>query len=50
MLLPRSVKDPVNQLADTVQNALIFGGAKPREENNLKKAGSSSSTEKLEQN
>ncbi|XP_065201297.1 eukaryotic translation initiation factor 4H-like isoform X2 [Planococcus citri] len=32
VLQPRTVKDPVNQLADTVQNSLIFGGAKPREE------------------
>lgn len=32
VLQPRTVKDPVNQLADTVQNALIFGGGKPREE------------------
>ena len=30
-LLPRTVKDPVNQLADTMQTQSIFGGAKPRE-------------------
>ncbi len=32
-LLPRTVKDPVNSLADTMQKQSIFGGAKPREEN-----------------
>jgi len=32
-LLPRTVKDPVNALADTLQQQTIFGGAKPREEN-----------------
>ncbi|KAJ8931350.1 hypothetical protein NQ314_015759 [Rhamnusium bicolor] len=32
-LLPRTVKDPVNALAESSQNASIFGGAKPREEN-----------------
>ncbi|KAJ8958472.1 hypothetical protein NQ318_002264 [Aromia moschata] len=31
-LLPRTVKDPVNALAESSQNASIFGGAKPREE------------------
>ncbi len=31
-LLPRTVKDPVNQLADTMQNQTVFGGAKPRDE------------------
>lgn len=37
VLAPRSVKDPLNQLADTVQNSLIFGGAKPRDETKFKK-------------
>merc|ERR1711862_908992 len=32
-LLPRTKKDPVNALADTMQSQSIFGGAKPREEN-----------------
>ncbi len=32
-LLPRTVKDPVNQLAETMQQQTIFGGAKPRDEN-----------------
>ncbi|CAG9770687.1 unnamed protein product [Ceutorhynchus assimilis] len=32
-LLPRTVKDPVNSIAETSRNATIFGGAKPREEN-----------------
>jgi len=32
-LLPRTVKDPVNALADGLQQSKIFGGAKPREEN-----------------
>lgn len=32
-LLPRTVKDPVNALAETLQTQTIFGGAKPREEN-----------------
>jgi len=32
-LAPRTVKDPVNSLADTMQKQSIFGGAKPREEN-----------------
>jgi len=31
-LLPRTVKAPVNELADTLQKQSIFGGAKPREE------------------
>ena len=31
-LLPRTVADPVNQLADTMQQQKIFGGAKPRDE------------------
>ena len=31
-LLPRTVKDPVNQLADTMQKQSVFGGAKPRED------------------
>ena len=31
-LLPRTVKDPVNQLAETLQTQTIFGGAKPRED------------------
>ena len=31
-LLPRSVKDPVNALAETMQKSSIFGNAKPREE------------------
>ena len=31
-LLPRSVKDPVNALAETMQKQSIFGDAKPREE------------------
>lgn len=32
-LAPRTVKDPVNALAETMQHSTIFGGAKPREEN-----------------
>ena len=31
-LLPRTVKDPVNQLAETMQAQTVFGGAKPRDE------------------
>ncbi|XP_065054635.1 eukaryotic translation initiation factor 4H-like isoform X2 [Rhopilema esculentum] len=31
-LLPRTVKDPVNALADSVQQSSIFGGARPRDE------------------
>jgi hypothetical protein len=31
-LLPRSVKDPVNSLAETLQKQSVFGNAKPREE------------------
>lgn len=31
-LAPRTVKDPVNALAETKQAAAIFGNAKPREE------------------
>ena len=31
-LLPRTVKDPVNQLAETMQQSKIFGGGKPRDE------------------
>lgn len=32
-LHPRTVKAPVNALAETTQSSTIFGGAKPREEN-----------------
>lgn len=32
-LQPRTVKDPINSLANSVQSMKIFGGAKPREEN-----------------
>ena len=31
-LLPRSVKDPVNAIADTSNRSSIFGEAKPRDE------------------
>lgn len=31
-LAPRTVKDPVNAIADTKQAASIFGEAKPRDE------------------
>lgn len=31
-LLPRTVKDPINALAESSQSSTIFGGAKPREE------------------
>lgn len=31
-LLPRSVKDPVNAVADTSNRSSIFGDAKPRDE------------------
>jgi len=27
--LPRTIKDPVNQIASDLQQAKIFGGAKP---------------------
>jgi fructose-bisphosphate aldolase class 1 len=30
---PRTVNNPLNQLAETSQSSKIFGGAKPREEN-----------------
>jgi hypothetical protein len=30
---PRTVTEPLNQLAETKQSSTIFGGAKPREEN-----------------
>lgn len=32
-LQPRTVKEPVNALAETAERSKIFGGAKPREEN-----------------
>ena len=32
-LKPRTVKDPVNDVASSVQQMAIFGGAKPRDEN-----------------
>lgn len=32
MLQPRTLKAPLNQLADTTQASSIFGGAKPRDE------------------
>ena len=31
-LQPRTVKDPVNDIADKTQQMSIFGGAKPRDE------------------
>ena len=31
-LKPRTVTDPVNELATNLQSAAIFGGAKPRDE------------------
>lgn len=31
-LLPRTVKDPINAIAESSQSSAIFGGAKPREE------------------
>lgn len=31
-LLPRTIKDPVNEVADQTQQMSIFGGAKPRDE------------------
>lgn len=31
-LQPRTIKDPVNAMAETSQTSTIFGGAKPREE------------------
>lgn len=36
-LQPRTVKDPVNALAETSQTSTVFGGAKPREETMPKK-------------
>jgi len=41
-LAPRTVKDPVNSLAETMQHSSIFGGAKPREENLGDEGGSNS--------
>lgn len=35
VLKPRTVKEPVNALAETKQAAAIFGNAKPREEKSL---------------
>lgn len=32
-LQPRTVKDPVNEVASSVQQMTIFGGAKPRDGN-----------------
>lgn len=31
-LKPRTLKEPLNQMAETTQHSSIFGGAKPREE------------------
>ncbi len=39
-LLPRTVKEPVNGLASELQQAKIFGGAKPREETGSEDGGS----------
>lgn len=36
-LLPRTVKDPVNEVADQTQQLSIFGGAKPRDEKKFEK-------------
>lgn len=46
-LLPRTVKDPVNQLAETMQAQSVFGGAKPRDEveQGSKSRGESESTD-----
>lgn len=35
-LKPRTVKDPVNEVASSVQQMTIFGGAKPRDEKVVK--------------
>ncbi|VVC39829.1 Hypothetical protein CINCED_3A004329 [Cinara cedri] len=34
-LKPRTIKEPLNQMADTTQHTSIFGSAKPREEKSL---------------
>lgn len=34
-LKPRTIKEPLNQMADTTQHTSIFGNAKPREEKSL---------------
>lgn len=36
-LLPRSVNAPVNELADNLERAKIFGEAKPRDEKEFEK-------------
>ena len=36
-LKPRTVKDPVNDVASSVQQMSIFGGAKPRDEQDYEK-------------
>lgn len=45
-LLPRTKKDPVNEVADKTQQLSIFGGAKPRDEN-LTKIYAEKAKEKL---
>ena len=42
-LKPRTVKDPVNQLADTASKMSIFGEGKPRDEKEYEKKGSDTS-------
>lgn len=44
-LKPRTVTDPVNQLADSTRRIAIFGEGKPREEK-TKVANSKTNTEK----
>ena len=44
-LLPRTVKDPVNQVASELQQAKIFGGAKPVDRKDEPEAEEAATTE-----
>ena len=48
-LQPRTVKDPVNDVASSVQQMSIFGGAKPRDEQEYMKNKERTQSERSEE-